>query len=373
MQNSIKGIALAALALGIFSCAQETTVPQVVYENRIIDSYVKLHPEWQGKQTESGLYFSVIKEGTGLTPSLTDWVELKMTGETLDGNYFQTTDTTIFQKLEYNLNYFHIVPDFLFMSGAMPQGIREALMKMKEGGQANILMPSYIGFGSYGAVKFGQMPILPNVSVLANYPVKYSLELVKVISKPSEYDSLKVDAYVKAGTGYTDLKDKKLYLKEITKGSTAVADTIGIGSKVKVLYAGYFLDELDSKNGTISFNTKRRPYCFDTNIEEVGASFAPYKANYVVKNSSLVKADTLRLEVKSDGSVVDQAEGTAYTEGFSLAIKKLTKNSEANAVMTSSFVYGSSGRSSSDHKPSIAPYSPLRFYMKIVGVDNTKK
>lgn len=367
MQNSIKGIALAALALGIFSCAQETTVPQVVYENRIIDSYVKLHPEWQGKQTESGLYFSVIKEGTGLTPSLTDWVELKMTGETLDGNYFQTTDTTIFQKLEYNLNYFHIVPDFLFMSGAMPQGIREALMKMKEGGQANILMPSYIGFGSYGAVKFGQMPILPNVSVLANYPVKYSLELVKVISKPSEYDSLKVDGYIKKNVGFVDANGKKcVYFKEIVKGSTAVVDTIGEGTTVKVFYAGYFIDKLREGNVPAELVPFNKPYCFDTNIEDVAKGYAPYKPNYSLNSSNaLVKSDTL--------TVVMSKTSRSIVEGFDIALRKMRNGAEGEVVFTSTYGYGTSGSSSSSFKPSIPSYTPLRFYIKVVKVDNSKK
>lgn len=51
----------------------------------------------------------------------------------------------------------------------------------------------------------------------------------------------------------------------------------------------------------------------------------------------------------------------------------MTKNSEVNVVMTSKYVYGVQGRSSTDHKPSIAPYAPLRFYIKVVKVTNTKK
>lgn len=374
MQNSIKVLALVALAFGAFSCAQESTVSQNVLEDRIVDAYVKQHPEWQGKKTESGLY--IIKTdavASGTTPTLTDWVELKFTGETLDGNYFQTTDTAVVNKLEYSLNFFHIVPDFLFMSGAMPQGIREALLTMKEGEKVKILMPSYVGFGSYGAIKFGQMALLPNVSVLPNYPVKFNLELVKVVSKPLVTDSLKVDSYVKANPGFVDIKDKKIYLKELVKGSTALEDTIGKGTKIGVFYAGYFLDEMIYKAGNLFFNSNQRPYCFDTNIEEVGKSFYPYLVNYGLSGGVLQKSDTLNLEIKDDGSVVAAASGSPMTEGFGLAIKKMTKNSEVNVVMTSKYVYGVQGRSSTDHKPSIAPYAPLRFYIKVVKVTNTKK
>lgn len=372
MHSYIKVLALAALSVGGYSCAQEQEVLPHTVEDSIIKAYVEQN-NIKITPTSSGLYINTLKEGTGVKPTITDWVMVKFTGKTLQGDYFHTTDTTVFNYLDYNVNYYHIVPDLLFMAGAMPQGFREALLTMKEGGKVDLLLPSYLGFGSYGAVKFGQMPILPGAYVQASRPVKYQMELVKVIPKPAEYDSLQVDAYVKNNAGFADIKDKKVYLKEIKKGSTAPADTIGKGSKVYVYYSGYFLDQLQHGTAGIKYNSNLRPYCFDANDDAAVKDYLPYLANYSKNGSGvMVKSDTLKLEVKTDGSVVDQISGGAFTEGFSLAVKKLTNGSESEVVLTSSYAYGASGRSSSDHKPSIAPYTPLRFIIKVVKVVNTK-
>lgn len=344
MHSYIKVLALAALAVGLFSCAQEEDVSSRTIEDRIIGAYVNQNPIWKNK-TETGLYLNVLKEGTGVTPTITDWVMVKFTGKTLEGDYFHTTDTAVFNHLDYHVNYFHIVPDFLYMAGAMPQGFREALLKMKEGGKVDLLIPSYLGFGSYGAVKFGQMPLLPDAYVQANRPVTYQMELVKVISKPREYDSLLVDSYAKKNSGFVDIKDKAVYFKEIEKGSAAASDTIGNGSKVYVHYAGYFLDN----------------YCFDTNIKAISDTFAPY-APYGSASSTSADGDTLVVSMSATSSGV--------VKGFELALRKMTKGAKAEVVFTSTNGYGITGQSSSSSKPSIAPYAPLRFYIVVDKVEN---
>lgn len=343
MHSYIKVLALATLAAGFFSCSKEESVSDRVIEDKIIDAYVGQNPIWKNK-TESGLYINELNEGNGATPAITDWVLVNFTGKTLDGDYFHSTNPDVITHLDYNLNYFHIVPDMLYMAGSMPQGFREALLKMKEGGKVNLLIPSYLGFGSYGAVKFGQIPLLPNAYVQSNRPVEYQLELVKVITQPREYDSLLVDSYVKNNSGFVDIKDKNVYLKEITKGSTNLADTIGNGSTVYVHYAGYFLDG----------------YCFDTNIKTISDTFAPY-APY---NGGSTSGDTLVVSVAASGSGV--------VAGFDQALRKLTKGSKAEVVLTSSKGYGISGNSSSAGKPSIGPYTPLKFYIEVDRVVNPK-
>lgn len=341
MQNSIKVFALAALSISIFSCAKEDSVSSRVLEDRIIKAYVAKNGITT-QPTASGLYLDIVKEGTGETPAITDWVMLKFTGQSLNGNYFHTTDSALFQNMGYNVNYFHIVPDFLYMAGSMPQGIREALLTMKEGSKANILMPSYIGFGQYGAVMFGQMPLIPSASVQAYTPVKYELELVKVIKEPAVYDSLLVDSFVKKAenASYTKVENN-LYMRILTPGSTDKKDTIGTGTTVKVHYAGYFLDG----------------YCFDTNIKSLNDTFAPYKP-YVSTSTD----DTLSVSMTSSGSGV--------VKGWDVALRKLTAGAKAELVFTSSLGYSTSGSTGSNGKPSIAPYSPLKFYIEVNRVVN---
>lgn len=364
MQNSIKVLALAALVVGAYACAEETSVSQRTLEDRVIQAYITKN-KITTTPTASGLYLDVVKEGTGATPTATDWVLVKFTGKTLDDDYFHTTDTTVFQNLGYNLNYYHVVPDYLYMSGAIPQGIREALYTMKEGGKVNILMPSYIGFGSYGAVKFGQMPLLPSASVQSYTPVKYQLELVKVVAKPTEYDSLRVLDYAKGHAGFVAVKDTtKYFIKEIEHGSTAAADTIGNGSVVKVFYAGYFLDPVREGNVPADLVKYNHPYCFDTNIQTVADEYYPYKVNYTYSSSSgYTLTDTM--------TVTMAANNTSIIKGFDIALRNLRNGSKAEVVFSADYGYSYSGNSSSDHKPSIPPYTPLRFYIEVVKVTNS--
>ncbi len=347
MHSYIKVLALAALSVGIYSCAQEQTLEPRTVEDSIIKAYVEQN-NIKITPTSSGLYINTLKEGTGVKPTITDWVMVKFTGKTLQGDYFHTTDTTVFNYLDYNVNYYHIVPDLLFMAGAMPQGFREALLTMKEGGKVDLLLPSYLGFGSYGAIKFGQMPILSGAYVQASRPVKYELELVKVIPKPAEYDSLQVDKFVKlpANSQYVKVKDN-VFMKIITPGSTVKDDTIGNTSKAYVHYAGYFLDG----------------YCFDTNIKTISDLFAPY-APYGGVSSTSTTGDTLAVNISANTREV--------VEGFDLVLRKLTKGAVAEVVFTSKFGYSTSGQSSSSGKPSIAPYTPLKFYIKVDRVVNPK-
>jgi FKBP-type peptidyl-prolyl cis-trans isomerase len=349
MHSGIKFLALAILSSGFYSCAQEEDVSARAVEDRVIQAYVQQN-KITTAPTTSGLYVTTVKEGTGVTPAITDWVMIRFTGKTLSGDYFHTTEPKVLNDLGYNTNYFHLVPDYLYMAGAMPQGFREALQMMKEGGKVDLLIPSYLGFGAYGAIKFGQMPILSNVYVEPNRPVKYELELVKVVTKPREYDSLMVIDYVNRpeNAGFKKIKDN-IYIKEIVAGSTAKADTIGSGSTAYVHYAGYFLDG----------------YCFDTNIKTISDLFAPY-APYGNPNSSSSSTsaggDTLAVSVKASGRDV--------VEGFDIALRNLKKGSEAEVIFTSTLGYGATGQSSSTAKPSIAPYTPLRFFIKIDRVSN---
>ncbi len=90
-------------------------------------------------ETDSGLQYRVIQEGTGKTPAVSDTVETHYEGRTLDGTVF---DSSIKRG----------APATFPVSGVI-QGWQEALQLMKEGARYELFVPSGLAYGPAGAGK----------------------------------------------------------------------------------------------------------------------------------------------------------------------------------------------------------------------------
>ena len=106
----------------------------------------------------SGLQYKIIKEGTGIKPTMEDEVDVLYHGSLIDGTVFQSSrdsgDTITFR-----------------VGGVVP-GFTEALTLMNEGSIWEIYIPAELGYGEsppYGS------PIKPNSALI------FELNLVKVI------------------------------------------------------------------------------------------------------------------------------------------------------------------------------------------------
>ncbi len=111
-------------------------------------------------ETESGLQYKVITEGTGVAPAATDTVEVKYVGKLLNGNVF---DDSKGETVKFPLN-------------RVITGWSEGLQLMKEGGKYELWIPAELG---YGARQMG--PNLP-----ANSTLDFEVELVKVYPAAEE-------------------------------------------------------------------------------------------------------------------------------------------------------------------------------------------
>ncbi len=111
-------------------------------------------------ETESGLQYKVITEGTGIAPAVTDTVEVKYVGKLLNGNVF---DDSKGETVKFPLN-------------RVIAGWSEGLQLMKEGGKYELWIPAELG---YGARQMG--PNLP-----ANSTLDFEVELVKVYPAAEE-------------------------------------------------------------------------------------------------------------------------------------------------------------------------------------------
>jgi FKBP-type peptidyl-prolyl cis-trans isomerase len=87
-------------------------------------------------ETESGLQYEVIKEGSGISPNLADSVTIHYTGRFIDGRVFEST-----------------VPSNVPFSGPLLSviaGWQEGVTLMREGGQSRFYIPHNLAYGPEG-------------------------------------------------------------------------------------------------------------------------------------------------------------------------------------------------------------------------------
>ena len=119
--------------------------------------YLEENSQREGvSSTESGLQFSVIKQGDGEIPSRQDRVRVHYTGKLIDGTVF---DSSIAREQSVD-----------FRVGEVVSGLSEGLLTMKEGGKTRFFIPAKLGYGEIGAGD----AIGPNSTLI------FDVELIKV-------------------------------------------------------------------------------------------------------------------------------------------------------------------------------------------------
>jgi FKBP-type peptidyl-prolyl cis-trans isomerase FklB len=119
------------------------------------------------KVTPSGLQYKIISEGTGKTPTPTDSVTVNYKGSLLNGTVFD--------------NSFERNQPATFVLNAVIPGWTEGLQLMKEGGKAELYIPSDLGYGDRGAGN-----VIPGGSTLV-----FEVELLKVKAAPKAKEEKK--------------------------------------------------------------------------------------------------------------------------------------------------------------------------------------
>lgn len=110
-------------------------------------------------QTQSGLQYMVLKEGTGAKPGPTDEVTVHYTGRLLDGTVF---DSSVGRGEPATFPLDKVIP-----------GWTEGLQLMSEGSKYRLFIPSELAYGSQGSGD----KILPNATLI------FDVELIKVVKK----------------------------------------------------------------------------------------------------------------------------------------------------------------------------------------------
>ncbi|SHH75898.1 FKBP-type peptidyl-prolyl cis-trans isomerase FkpA/FKBP-type peptidyl-prolyl cis-trans isomerase FklB [Fibrobacter sp. UWCM] len=159
----------------------------------VLDSTVKV--------TTKGVQYKVVKEGTGITPKVSDKVQVHYIGALLDGTEFDNS-VKRGEPLEFPVN-------------AVIEGWQDLLQVMKEGMKVKAWIPSALAYGEAGVP-----PMIP-----ANALLVFDVELLKVYAETPAVDSAAVAPADTAAAKAADPAAAPAEAKDSKKAEPANAST----------------------------------------------------------------------------------------------------------------------------------------------------
>lgn len=163
----------------VSGCVKNDWAEKEQNEKDLIAAYVSENGLTEEQKTENGIYYIEQVAGTGLSPKKDDFVIINYTGRYIDGMKIHETSYDSLKAQWDNADdykYFVYGP-LKFEYGFSIAGINEGLSLMKEGGKAQLLIPSDKAFYDFN-------------------PMIYDIELLKVISDAPHDDSLVMQKYL---------------------------------------------------------------------------------------------------------------------------------------------------------------------------------
>ncbi|MDR1974347.1 MAG: FKBP-type peptidyl-prolyl cis-trans isomerase [Bacteroidales bacterium] len=119
-------------------------------EDSLINNYLKEH-KLNAKQTESGLYLVSVRSGSGATHAVGETVSINYIGKFLNGQIFDGNWESELKKEGINTEGRRFNPLSVTVgSGQVIPGFEEAIMMMKKGGRATVILPSSLAYGAQG-------------------------------------------------------------------------------------------------------------------------------------------------------------------------------------------------------------------------------
>ena len=188
------------LASAVSGCVTNDWAEKEQKEKDLIAAYVKDNGITEDQKTENGIYFIEEVAGTGLSPKKDDFVVINYIGRYIeDDRIHETSYDSLRSEWDNADTYKYFVYGPLkFEYGFSIAGINEGLALMKEGGKAQLLIPSDKAFYDFN-------------------PMIYDIELLKVISNPAHDDSLVMEKYLNQNgwdTASTYYEKTGVYVKE---------------------------------------------------------------------------------------------------------------------------------------------------------------
>jgi FKBP-type peptidyl-prolyl cis-trans isomerase FkpA len=205
--------------IGMISCRKVGTEPDIKqYDEEQIKSYISTNGITGMARDTSGMYYKILKAGTGSVMQYLDSVSFVYTIHSFDGKYI-SADTLV---NHYGGNLGHIA------TNGFPLGLQTAIYSLlkNRGGSMRLIIPSHLAYGVNG-IGSGSNSVI-NSRISGNQCLDYYINVIN--DKPADnqdtYDDLVIQNYIKAKgfTTYTKVAPG-MYYSVTTKGTGTVPIT----------------------------------------------------------------------------------------------------------------------------------------------------
>jgi FKBP-type peptidyl-prolyl cis-trans isomerase FkpA len=136
-------LSVVFILFAVYSCKTYSEKDKSEFDEKIEKHIAKIGGDY--KRSESGLYYLIEEEGEGEYVKFTDEVSFTYIGKLLDGTVFD-------QQFERK--------PVTFKVQQLIEGWKEAMLYLKKGGKAKLLIPPHLGYGDY------QLDAIPQHSIL---------------------------------------------------------------------------------------------------------------------------------------------------------------------------------------------------------------
>lgn len=106
-------------------------------EKRDIKLFLEMRPEWQMKETGSGLRIWIYEHGTGAMPMPEEFAEIEYEITLLNGDFCYKTEEDEYEEVRVD-------------HSDVESGVQEAMKLMRVGDRAKLILPSHLGHGLLG-------------------------------------------------------------------------------------------------------------------------------------------------------------------------------------------------------------------------------
>lgn len=216
-------------------------------------------------KTDSGLYYVISKEGTGIKPTENSVVNINYKTYYLDGSLASQGQSSIIELNEVIL------------------GLTEGVQLFKEGGEGTLIIPSELAYGEFGnsaaSIPGGAVLVFEIKLNVADYAIQNETAILKYIEDNNITNALKTDS----GLYYV-----------INKEGTGTQPESN--SNVTVAYKGYFLDntvfdESDSDGFSFGLNQVIAGWTEGIQLFKEGGEgmlLIPYNLGYGTTGSGII-------------------------------------------------------------------------------------
>ena len=324
---------LATIPALLSSCAREQTESTLEAHKKMLAAHVRIIHQDTLQKTESGVYYTIVRKGSGAPSTDSSIVFVRETVLDLKYNIIASTEENVARQLG---NFSHAnayIPLLWYMgNNSIMMGLEEMLQDMKEDEMRRIWLPYWLSAYQEGGSS-------ENTTAMV-----YDLELVKVVSDIDKYQIDTLESFRNRHYPGVDSLERGFYKVTLVPGT---GDSVKVATTAKAWYIGKFL------NGHV----------FDTNVADTAQKYRIYDSDneYSVLQVSMPSEE----EEEEDTS---EEEGSVV-KGFSKCMQEMRYGEVAVCFFHSDYGYKLEGKQSSASGTylggGIPSYMPLFFWIYV--------